>query len=101
MRCEGDAEPLEDGGGARLERVAVVEAHHLLELGDAQRGRRRVGEMRCSVERIPDDAVAHHRHVEDDVLVAEEAVLAEHAACGPLGEADAAVGRGLVAREDR
>ena len=105
-RCcsAGDAEALEDLGRARLERVAV------LVRGSSPRARRS-GRRRTAraagpssalllLHRPPQLAAPHHRHVEDQLLLVGEVVLAQHADAGALGDRDRAVRGDLVAGED-
>jgi len=86
-----DAEALEDRARAGLERVAVVRADAILELdeprgvGGVARGLRDEGAL--FFERAHHELVAGHRHVEDHVLVAHEAILAEDPARAPLSMA--------------
>ena len=51
-------------------------------------------------KRLPDDGVAHHREVEDDRAVVEEAILPEHAEPRLAGNRDAPTRRRLVFRDD-
>ena len=97
---ERDAEALEDGRGARLERVAVVRAEDVLDVREAARVGAVVDDAVLLAERLPDDGVALHREVEDGRAVVEEAVLAEDAEPRLARDRDAAAGRRLVPGED-
>ena len=100
----GDAETLEDGAGPGLERVAVVGGDPVLELDDARRVRgvaRALGLERALLGlRAHHELVAGHGDLEDHVLVAHEAVLAQHADACALVDDDVPLGGLLVARDD-
>jgi hypothetical protein len=102
VRADGDAEPFEDGARPGFEGVAVVGRDAILELGDA-RGVGFVGlHQRVLLPlRLRDDDVSRHRHVEDGLGVAHEAVLPEDAHTCGLRDRDVSGGRRLVSRDDR
>ncbi len=98
-----DAQPLEDLGGARLERVAVVVEDELLDVGVAVGVEIaiHVGEQALALfERVPDVLLAHHRHVDDRHVLVLEVVLLQDAQAGAPRHVDDAVRGDLVAGED-
>ena len=101
VRRRRDAEALEDGAGARLQGVAVVDADAVLELGEVAGIAGPVDRVALLlVERLPDDGVAHHRDVEDELLVVAGSGPAGARPRGrALGEVHGAVGGRLVAGE--
>ncbi len=94
-----DPEPLEDLARARLERPAVVEAQHLLELGRALRVAL-VREALVVTERSVHDLVALHREVDDRRVVVEEAILPQDAEARAFLHADRALRRRLEPAHD-
>ena len=98
-----DPEPLEDLGGARLERVAVVVEDEVLDLGVAVgvEVAVHVGEQALALlERLPDVLLAHHRDLDDRHVLVLEVVLLEDAHAGAPRHVDDAVRGDLVAGED-
>jgi hypothetical protein len=99
----GEAEPLEDGGRARLRRVAVVPLEGLLENREAIRVEvlvRLREDLLLLDHRLPQLRVPHQRDLQDLLLLVEELVLPQDAQTRRLRNRDRPLARLLVARED-
>ena len=101
MRCDRNAEPLENRGRARFERVAVEVAERHLDVGEAPGVPVGVvDDALALLQRPPHLGLPHHGQVEDDLGVVEEPVLPQDAHARAAADGHGAVGRRLVARED-
>jgi hypothetical protein len=97
---DGDPQAFQNRGGARFERVTVVRAEQLFELGELSGVSAVVDDAVALLECLPDQAVAHHGDVQNQRLIVEEVVLAQDTDPRALRDVDRAAGRGLVTGDD-
>ena len=101
MNVRGNREAHEDRCGSRTQRVAIVCANHIGQLGETMRITSTVvDDAFFFFESRPNDAVAHHREVDDAQLVVEKSVLTKHAHARATSARDGSFGGLIVAREN-